>query len=593
MVRRVCLLVALLWTGLLSAGPVPLEEICRAGDAYFAPKCSAGYWRMRLPDGSVREFDYDRGKTNRMSSVDGWRAVVSGDKVVVTPPKGAPLQMQWHFARGRAIAVKANGNLYEIEYDRPVTYPNRSIVRLWPTAEEISAHLNLFRSNWGQDGRLRLWFDSPNQAGAFIVICALISLAAFCRARRKIVQVGWALLLLVLTWLLVWTASRGSMVALVAGSLPILACRFMRDANGRFRLGRRMALVTFVFLCVVALAFGLVKCRRISRTVSDQTRIHLFEKAARMLADAPGGYGSAIGVGRAFSYWYADGQDAGALRCNLICDHLTQVVSGGVWRGGAYVFAWATGLTLLLLFAWYGRFALPAALWLALGVAASFNVILPIGQLWLSPVASLALLALERPWRFPRRIMVAGLVGLAAAVAVIGSLLFAASRQKRQWPSVCREGNRVMIGGRSPTHWLVDDLNTLGLVSSGYDIRAAFAADRNTPALGYVRRLADLPDFAAIRLLALPGEMGRKFLDEIARSGVPNVLPESILFLSPPFSPSAVPATLREKARVRYVIGEFAARYDPESTDYPSWVEVIPSAELYIPTWTRFVMGTY
>ena len=593
MVRCVYLLVALLLPALLPAGSVPLEEICRAGDAYFAPKCSVGYWRMRLPDGSVREFDYDRGKTNRMSSVDGWRAVVSGDKVVVTPPKGAPLQMQWHFARGRAIAVKANGNLYEIEYDRPVTYPNRSITRLWPTAEEISAHIDLFRSNWGQDGRLRLWFDSPNQAGALIAIWALIVLAAFCRAQRKIVQVVWALLFFVLSGLLVWTASRGSMVALVTGGLPILACRFMRDANGRFRIGRRTALVAFIFLCLAALVFGLMKCRRISRVASDQTRVHLFEKAARMLADAPGGYGSAIRVGRAFSYWYADGQDVGALRCNLICDHLTQVVSGGVWRGGAYVFAWAAGVTLLLLFAWYGRFALPAALWLALGVAASFNVILPVWQLWVFPVASLALLALEHPWRFPRRIVVASLVGLAAAVAVIGSLLFAASRQKRLWPPVCSEGNRVMIGGRSPTHWLVDDLNTLGLVSSAYDIRAAFAVDRRAPALGYVRRLADLPDFATVRILALPGEMGRKFLDQIACSGVPNVLPETILFLSPPFSPSAVPAALHAKARVRYVIGEFAARYDPESANYPSWVEVVPSAELYIPTWTRFVLGTY
>ena len=59
--------------------------------------------------------------------------------------------------------------------------------------------------------------------------------------------------------------------------------------------------------------------------------------------------------------------------------------------------------------------------------------------------------------------------------------------------------------------------------------------------------------------------------------------------------PSALPPALFDECRVRYVTGEFNARYYPElsgpDAQPPPWVEVAPGMELYIMGWMRYALG--
>ena len=74
--------------------------------------------------------------------------------------------------------------------------------------------------------------------------------------------------------------------------------------------------------------------------------------------------------------------------------------------------------------------------------------------------------------------------------------------------------------------------------------------------------------------------------DEEAR----NRLPKSVLFISPPFSPSQVPEGVLALCRPRIVVGEFAALYDEEYAKPLNWVTIVPGMEKYILRWMQYVM---
>jgi hypothetical protein len=100
--------------------------------------------------------------------------------------------------------------------------------------------------------------------------------------------------------------------------------------------------------------------------------------------------------------------------------------------------------------------------------------------------------------------------------------------------------------------------------------------------------VADLPSYS--ERLALVGKSGVDFLRhylEKSKKAPPRF--DKLFFVSPPFPPDAIPRRIFRDAEVSVVYGEHAVALLPEKETLPTWVTVVPGAELYIPDWLSIV----
>ena len=107
-----------------------------------------------------------------------------------------------------------------------------------------------------------------------------------------------------------------------------------------------------------------------------------------------------------------------------------------------------------------------------------------------------------------------------------------------------------------------------------------------------MRSVENLPK--KVRRLVLAGSAGDEWLRRMSEGGVEaqRSIPEEVVFITPPFPPSALPEPFLKSCKVRLVIGEFVARYSAdEYGNPPPWVTVVPGMELYIDGWMRFVVN--
>ena len=595
--RSLLFLVAFVCASALAGAGGPTEdEIATYGGAYFAPMSSFGFWRMRMPDGVIREFYQPATWTGgAICSADGWTGKLRGKGVtVIKGPKEKKPRLDWVFENGTLRLVAVDGVGYGLDYSQPVVYANEKIVSLWPKRRELSKKDVRVKSTWNRrkSKRLFAWFSSPNKSGAFFCFLSLVALGVVWQMRRIWLRVlfgaggcGCAVLMLL-------TGSRGAVLAYAAG-LAVSTCAV---AIARHVRVRRLLSVGFGLLLLLGLVFafllqgGGIRAKGAARH-SDQTRSALFLAAPRMFLDAPGGWGSRyVHVGAAYTNWYQPPASKDRqVRFNLISDHLTRLVMYGWARGWAYVFAWSALLLTLFLLACRGLSLVPLAVWTAFAVVPFFNLIYGEG-IWAVPACSLLFLIPGKPWRQIRTLaagVVSGVVFSSLLVAGIVLLAFVLPREK---PTVHKDGPRLMIGGSKPEHWIVDDNESLGGISTGQDICRHFRMNPSSPAIGYVQSVADLPQDGSVRHLTLAGEQGRNYLKRAATAEFKLPLPKSIRFLSPTFPPSAIPAEFCKRVAIAVVIGEFAARYNREYLEKPRWVSVVKGAEVYLPRWVEYAV---
>ena len=158
------------------------------------------------------------------------------------------------------------------------------------------------------------------------------------------------------------------------------------------------------------------------------------------------------------------------------------------------------------------------------------------------------------------------------------------------------DNNQVCVKNDNPSIWIVDDERALGGVMACKDIRGYYAYRPEAPAIGYVRRVKDLPK-TKIRRLVLAGKAGAQWLEafgkrvELEHEEALKCLPDELVFITPTISPSEVPPPYLQACKVRFVIGEFTARYDEEYKTPPDWVTIVPSMELYITGWMEYAVG--
>ena len=584
-----CLFFAFTSAESLAAGRTLSEtEIIDCAEAYFAPM-TPGIWRMRMPDGEIREFHSVPNRDREIVSEDGWRGTIDGASVVLSAPNGHPVKT-WKFVNGRLDRIYANGRWCGLAYPEEVIYHGEEPPPLWPEPEFIPESAKFPGDLWAGGSRLRLWFESPNQAA---VLMAMLAVLGLCGALYFTRWLRWASA--AWTWgcaiLLLLTKSRGGFVAFAAAAFAALVCHF--HARG-FTLRKMLPYFAGVALAVGVAGATVVCCAGRdgkARKGSDANRMVLVEAGARMFADAPFGWSGFGSPGFIYETWYRNGERdcSKAPRFNLVSDHLTRVAYGGWLRGGVYAAVWLVGLAILGVFAWRGGSIVPLTQWLTLAIGASFNVVLAEGVLWALPLFSLGLVPAKAKALATKWTALAAVAGLALTAAALGALNWYGEAKSPARPTIRCRDSRVMIAARNPRIWLAGDMKVLGMIGTGPTIRRYLAADRRRPGIGYVQDLSALPESAAIDRLVISGRHGRRFLDAFASGQIKA--PAKIVFLSPDFLPSEIPETLLKAAEVRYVIGEFAARYDSESPEYPRWVTVVKGSEGYIPGWMKYVVG--
>ena len=611
---------------------------------YIAPENEFLY-RMRFPDGHYREFQKtELDSSNPLQALwspGNWQGALKGKVHQIAVESSTNVvggRAGFLFKNGRIIRFEQGDKLWSFPYEipRPPTAggaPDYFGTLATSKAGGLAGRLGASRvakdtavkdverelkKKWANTGRLRWPFDNPNENGFLFAALALLSTALFyvhiwfgrfvlrLRFKQKIfkyrsayvsiVPIIGGVCFAVAIALVMMTVSRGSILALISGLLPACILNFKKliRSKGVRVLAGIMLLTAAVWVALHSSSFarGFVKKSR----WSNDTRVEMLLTAPQMIAEAPNGWGD-MHVGRVHVDWYGDLSTI-TLSGSLMSDHFTRLVEYGRIGRFTYLFVWLVLLSLMTYTAVRTKRAIALGVFVALAVAGCFNAVLMNVYLWSMPAIALALFVAERPWRVWRVRTVSLIVGGAIVLAggtLAGIEAYGRAKLKRLHPIFVEDG-RVCVKDDSPNIWIVDDSKALGgVLSPCRDIRRHFLRHPSTPSVGYVRNVEKLPRKRVDRLV-LAGKAGQDWLDWIykcAEKGeeVSQFFPKELVFISPIFLPSALPEGIEEACKVKYVIGEFVARYHPDEFERPpEWVKVVPGMELYIQNWMRFAV---
>lgn len=548
--------------------------------SYIAP-LSVGLYRFWQPDGVMRELDVT--SSSKLKGAFGWSGKIEGDRI--TLQSGSDIepggQGTYVFDRGRLASF--TGKRHTLQFNWRGKAILGSMQSLWPQEAEDARDFWKDVGPWRKSKRLKLWFNNPNRAGTLFAELGIVLLALLA-VRRRVVRIVCGLGLVATAVLMHLTDSRGAVVAFF-----VAAAVLGLFGLGRFIRERRRFLVWALpvgVLAAVLLFLGLHAWFTAKRAGGNALRTDIVAAVPQMMCDAPQGWGF-IGAGKAYRDWYQRLDDPW-VTWSLVSDHLTTLVNAGWLVRFAYVFGWLALVALLGLSARRMRSARVAlAIWLVMGVSSCFNrIYLGAVSLWLLPLAALGWWA----WCLPRKRPGARTwLALGGAAAVSGALLglcvLLADGSGRD-VRVRADGKRILVNSHRPSVWVVDDGWVLGGGLVGKELHAAYAANRALPGIGYATSVFDLP-VSGVRRLVLAGKAGWEFLLGLSEGKFPADfdVPAEIVFLSPPFPPSAIPELLLKNANVRLVIGEFATAFYPEYRTPPSWVTIVSGCELYLSDW--------
>ncbi len=610
--RRLAQILALLPLAAFSAprerlGFDPATNPAPAAAAYIAPENMILY-RMRYPNGSYREFEHDFDRPDILRSTGGWRGRVRGERIFVKTGgnvEGGPAEIV--FDKGRLVSFSQNGKKLEFPYDAPRPLASDVLPYYfgdeWMTSAAVKKAvkgkksqvvdtkvMRVFRGKWKKSGRLRWPFPNPNENGCLYASLALLSCFLFF-VRRRWIQVLGGALFLGFCAALVTTASRGSFLAFGLGLLPVIALKARKIARSK---------AVWVLIALVAVSaagwFLTHDARLLTRgfkggsSWSNEVRLEMWRSAPQMMAEAPGGWQFAH-VGRAYMDWYQP-LELVAMPGSLMNEHLTRLAGYG-WIGRfCYLLAWLAGLGLLATVAWRTKNAVALGTWAMFAVAGWFNPVFSRPSLWIVPWAAAGICLAWRPWRGFRVLWGVAIFGVAALVssAACFALHAAGSGAADRGYPVKVDGRRVCVKGANPRIWIVDDGKALGGVLACKEIRGWYAARPKSASVGYVRDVKDLPE--NVHRLVLAGQSGDDWLRHVSSSPeARSHLPKEVVFVSPPFPPSAVPPGLLASCKVTLAVGEFFARYEREYEKPPPWVVVVPGMELYLPGWMELALA--
>lgn len=585
----------------------PATQLDSAASIYFAPENSI-LFRMRNPDGSYREFQRSFDKPNRLWGVRGWHGKIREDTVLLRSGEEVDGGMaEYIFKQGRLTFFKQGSvqRRFDVDMPRPPTDGTPPFVfgdeAKWGIGDNGSRKSSLQLSRearrevakkWKKSGRLCVPFANPNENGMlFMTLAFLVSFLFF--SSRPWVKVVGGILFLAACGGMVLASSRGAFLGFVVGLVPVVALRFKAIVRSK----AVWVLCAFVLLGATAW-FATHESRLITRGFTKQskwsnnTRLEMWSTAPTMMAEAPNGWYH-MHIGRSYLDWYQD-LDEVSLAGSLINEHLTRLVSYSRIGRFLYLFCWLLALGQIGYVCWRKRNGIALGLGLAMLVAGWFNPVYVNKLLWIVPGIALLVFLCDRSWKYCRVRPMTIILGAAALLAVgiqYGLIMWGGAKAAKRGYPIRVDKGRVYVKGMNPQVWIADDGKALGGVLACKDIRGYYAYDPRTPSVGYVTKLKNLPN--GIDRLVLAGEMGDKWMQMMSKGGVDiqAKVPKEVVFITPPFPPSALPEGFLKSCKVSIVIGEFTARYEPEYANPPSWVKVVPGMELYINGWMQYALG--
>lgn len=565
-------------------------------NSYIAPVNRTAF-KVVTPGEEPRLFNQsDPALAGRMCSEDGWTATFGEDGLItVEAPDTGGAKSVWEFDRGRLVACASGGARKDMAYEAARAAPEGVLTPLAYyefTPEYVKEQEErVLEGKWEGTGRLCFPYENPNHSGALYCQLALLALVLLLACRGK-ARVAASVALAAFFVCLVLTGSRGSLIGFMAGLLPVFAFRFRSLVRSR------------VFWCALGVAVAAVGCwfgwlhsDQLMRGFaaggmdwSNAIRMDMLRVAPKMMVDAPDGWGF-VGAGRAYFDWYQP-LDNLFMTGSLMNDHLTILANTGWYGRCAYLFAVSSLLLLACSLAWRKGGFLPASVFLATVVMSCFNPMFAKIGLWVVPAVAAGCLVL---WCFRERgrcLLLPVAVSVLLAVGLTGIIYWVGSRMEpADGLRVYATRRQVCVRGKVPSTWIVDDTQgALGGIFACKDVREYYKYCPDDPSVGYVRSIHDLPE-RGVRRLVLSGKAGNDWLLRLSEDPEAREhLPKEVLFISPPFAPSEIPGALFHFCRVRVIVGEFAARFQPEYATPRPYVEIVPGMERYILRWMEHIM---
>lgn len=422
----------------------------------------------------------------------------------------------------------------------------------------------IWRMDWG--------LGNPNKTGGLIAILMVVVwfLALWRRG-------GFWVALALFTGLgicLIHTMSRGAVIALFAGLIPLVMV-----APRPWPRGRIVGVVVAVWV-IVGASLYLDAGERLGQGIVHEdrsiiNRFQVWKTAPQMMVDAPGGWG--IGnSGSAYMQWYQPLSSPESYR-TLVNSHLTWLVELRWPLRVVYLFGWVA----VLLHCWPGAtsrwLAVPLGVWITFFIAAAFSSVAESSWLWIVPGVSLiAVLG----YRIRCRIWPAGrlwLLPIGASLLFCGVLAVLGMRHSSM---VHKQGGVIVCGNGKPQVWILPDTKVMG-TQWGRTLRKLV---RKSPScVGVVLDAGKMPSLQGehIVISGSPLPVG-KLAEVMASAG-------KVMLVNPRFYPQEVgfdPARMN----VELVVGEFS-----DSPAVAVWkeklpVKILPGVGDYLTDW-KVVMG--
>ena len=422
----------------------------------------------------------------------------------------------------------------------------------------------IWRMDWG--------LGNPNKTGALIAIL-MVAVWFLVLWRRG----GFWVALALFTGLgicLIHTMSRGAVIALFAGMIPLLLA-----APRPWQRGKVVGAVLSIWVIMGASVF-LNAGERLGQGIVQEdrsitNRFQIWKAAPRMMVDAPGGWGLGSS-GAAYMQWYQPLNAHEGYR-TLVNSHLTWMVELGWPLRVAYLFGWAA----VLLFCWPGGvsrwLAVPLGVWITFLVAAAFSSVAESPWLWIVPGTALITVL---GYRIRCKVWPAGklwIIPLGASLLLCGILAVLGGRHSSL---VHKQGGVIVCGNGKPQVWILPDPKVMG-TQWGRTLRKLV---RKSPScVGVVVDAGRMPTLTGAHLLITGSPLPVAKLAEVMAEA------DTVTLVNPRFCPQEVgfdPA--RMKAEL--IVGEFS-----DSPAVAVWKEKLPAKILpgvgdYLPDW-QVVLG--
>jgi hypothetical protein len=349
--------------------------------------------------------------------------------------------------------------------------------------------------------------------------------------------------------LIVATASRGGLVALVAG---LCAC-WIAAGFPRPEVRRLFGVLAAVLILVGMAVFGRMGSRVAGSSLEDgsiASRLTIYSQVPAMMVAAPGGWGWG-NAAEAYENWFQEKDDTRVYK-HLVSTHATWLVEAGWGFRLGYVWGWLA----VLLLCWRN----PAAfgIWMAFGTAGVFSHVGADGRLWLLPAVAVTWVLVERGFRHAPPPFRAWVV-----CGVAGGIVIAALAWLGHWrgPSVRFYGDHLTAGDGRPALWF-------------------FTPDPRVLTRSYGKVLREYSPVGVFWEKGLPVhcEVGRVVFSGNAKEIPPLEGGYDLVWLNPPGRLSEMQKKVVIGAKHKIVVwGEL--RTDASSRELKPWFNSLPGTE--------------